>query len=203
MGVTMGKTAKTLLSAAASICILIAFVRNFPPEVNSGTGNATKVILLASNARSGSTYLSEVLTANDASSAFWFEPLRWLAEDTRLTLEEAQAAKHRGVAGYPFESLHEAKVNNEKHHSKVLFLFFFRPFQLALVPDFLNCRFDRFERMLLSSKSRDNSFRKPQISAWSPNEKGFLIDEMTRRCSQTNFRYASQQRLLCTIHPHR
>ena len=101
---------------------------------------AAKILLLSSNGRSGSSYLSELLTPEMTGSVLFFEPLQWLETPPQLRKDELRAASSSSAKWRRSTS---STSSREK---------------LRMVEAMLECHFDDYEDVLLSRSSRERVF---------------------------------------------
>lgn len=143
------------------------------------------VLIVSPNPRSGTSFLSEILTPNGTDSLYIFEPLRWLEERPPPNTTPRDQARSRGSRRRP-------EVRRPPT---------FRPMpnatseaQLLMLGDFYSCHYGPHWDLALSDRARKNVFRKPVrgFGAKSLNEQqirlGFIMENAVKECKRTKNR---------------
>ena len=182
-------TAVCLVAAATLALVVLALTQRrraaWEDDGVPARGAPTKVLLLSSNGRSGSSYLSELLTpatsfsssssSSSPSAVRFFEPLRWLEDPPELTREELRSASS------PVSSWRRSSSPSQSE-------------KLRMLESLLECRLGEYEDVLLSGQSRERVFGRSFSAA--PVEDGIgapplpgLLGEYEAACSNSSLRY--------------
>ena len=135
---------------------------------------ATKVLLLSSNGRSGSSYLSEILTpvrnksTSSSSPVHFFEPLQWLLKPLDLTREEYQGAEHP-------EEWRRPRLFSVTAEEK-----------LRMAGSMLDCDLGPYEDVMLAGRSRRSVFKR-SFPKEEPTE-GSRLNQYSEICSKSTMR---------------
>jgi hypothetical protein len=120
--------------------------------------NVVKVVLLSVNPRSGSTYLSEILSSPPMTS-LWQEPMRFLYEDPPKTLP-ASSRYYQGRLPHDEVTTvaNDAKDKSKDHRYRR----YVDPNEkVQLLADFMDCKFTNYTEFMASQVSRKFIFKLP------------------------------------------
>ena len=144
----------SLLPSALIATALILFVydqRNKNVSQSIRDAKVTKVIILSSNPRSGSTYLSELIAKawtgsarNSGNMSYWYEPLRWVFEEPFLNDNQVRKSHNNN---------RQRKIVEDSNGKTTL--------KLRTIANYMACRFTDFDKVVLGDDSRIITFRKP------------------------------------------
>ena len=134
--------------------------------------NVTKIIILSSTPRSGSSFISEILSSSPLTS-LWTEPLRFLYEKPpKFELRKIKNLK---------KALNKTKeVKDKRYRIKVP-----KAEKLKLIDDFMNCKFEDYQDFLASQVSRQFIFKLPYFALGRPKVQFYSkCSQNAAKCSQ-------------------
>ena len=152
--------------------------------------NPVKIIVMSINPRSGSTFLSELLSSSPGSS-LWYEPLRYLYEEPAPQTFITKTSKRK--TSKPEKTISETKAAFNEVTTRE---------KIKLIRSYMNCDFEQAKDVILNDKARNTVFRKSK-SAFknvdkriSPEvlDKGGLKKIQTN-CNETSIRVLKSIRL--------
>ncbi len=121
-----------------------------------------KLVLLSVNPRSGSTFLSELLSSPPMTS-FWQEPLRFLYEhppERRTPPPPPQPTKKRFHKWRKIEDDENLEPPKDTRYRK----FVPEREKVQMISDFLNCKFMNYTELVASDVSRQFIFKLPEYA---------------------------------------
>ena len=116
--------------------------------------NITKVLILSVSPRSGSSYISEILSSPPMTS-LWSEPLRFLYEKPPKDVVKSRKFFNNELTEFTKPS------ENEQNKDKRYRLNVSKEEKLSLISQFMNCKFVGYAPLITSQVSRQFIFKLP------------------------------------------